>query len=159
MLSDALWLVALTLVPGLELRASIPYGYFYSPFGFEIVVLICMVTNAILGPLVYWLLKVFVDKLRRVDLFDHLYKRAIERTRRKVEKYVDRHGVWGLSLFIGIPLPGSGSYTGALAAYVLGLDFRKFMLANIYGVLIATAAVTIIVVTGNEAFKIFIKVI
>ena len=47
-----------------------------------------------------------------------------------------------MAVFIGIPLPGSGVYTGALGAYLLGVDRRKFSVANVLGVLIAGAAVT-----------------
>ena len=47
-----------------------------------------------------------------------------------------------LAIFIGIPLPGSGVWTGALAAYLLGVRFRDFAIACVIGVLIAAAIVT-----------------
>jgi len=48
----------------------------------------------------------------------------------------------GVAIFIGIPLPGSGVYTGALGSYLLGVQKKKFMVANAIGVLIAAVAVT-----------------
>jgi len=76
-----------------------------------------------------------------------------------VKPYVDKYGEWGIALFIGIPLPGSGSYSGALAAYVLGLSYKKFIIANLLGVLIAGIAVLIVSLTGSSLFSIFIKMV
>jgi uncharacterized membrane protein len=57
---------------------------------------------------------------------------------------VDKYGELGVAVFIGVPLPGTGVYSGALGSYLLGLNRRKFMIANIRGVVIAGAAVTAI---------------
>lgn len=57
---------------------------------------------------------------------------------------VEKYGELGVAVFIGIPLPGSGVYTGAFGAYLLGLDKRKFGVANVIGVLIAGVAVTVL---------------
>ncbi|GAH86941.1 unnamed protein product, partial [marine sediment metagenome] len=67
---------------------------------------------------------------------------------RKIEPYVRKYGTFGVSLFIGLPLPGSGSYTGALGAYLLGLGYKKFVIANIIGVVIAGIIVTILTLAG-----------
>ena len=71
----------------------------------------------------------------------------------------------GVAVFIGIPLPGSGVYTGAFGAYLLGLDRRKFAVANVIGVLIAATAVTALCLLIMQGFvgqdswwtKLFIK--
>ena len=64
-------------------------------------------------------------------------------TQRKIKPLVDKYGLFGVSLFIAIPLPGSGSYTGAVAAYILGIGYKKFILANLIGVIIAGTIVTL----------------
>ena len=66
------------------------------------------------------------------------------RTQKNIQKSVDKYGELGVALFIGVPLPGSGVYSGALGAYVIGLNFKKFIIADIIGVLIAGTIVTII---------------
>jgi uncharacterized membrane protein len=81
----------------------------------------------------------------------------VEKTRKKIHAGVEKYGEYFLIIFIGIPLPGSGVYSGALGAYLLGMSFRKFIIANIFGVLIAAAAVTIAVLSGSEALKFFFK--
>lgn len=158
-MNEVLQLVLLTLVPGLELRASIPYGIISLDMSWTLVVLICVVANALLGPIVFLLLKWFVVFVRKIDFLDRLYQKAIVRTQKKIRVYVDKYGVWGLAVFIGIPLPGSGSYTGALGAHILGLDFKKFIIANIIGVIVAAFAVTIVTLTGSGLFDLFVKVI
>ena len=72
---------------------------------------------------------------------------------------MDKYGEIGIALFIGIPLPGSGVYSGSLGANLIGLKYKKFIIANILGVLIAGIIVTIIVLSGNNAFSYFIKTI
>ena len=76
-----------------------------------------------------------------------------------LKKSVEKYGEWAVALFIAIPLPGSGSYSGAIAAYVIGLSHKKFAIANLIGVIIAGILVTAIVLFGTEAFSFFVKVI
>jgi uncharacterized membrane protein len=136
-------LVLITLIPTLELRASIPYGILRADMNWWAVVLVCVVTNIVLGPLVY----LFLDKA------------MVLRTQRRIQKSVDRYGEMGVALFIGIPLPGTGSYSGALGAHLMGLGYRKFIIANVIGVLMAGTIVTAVVLSGVEAFRFLIKVI
>ncbi len=74
-----------------------------------------------------------------------------------MHKYVDKYGTIGLALFIGVPLPGSGVWTGALAAFLLGFKRKEFSIANIVGVLIAGVIVTFVVVAGINGFSLFVK--
>ena len=133
----------MTLLPGLELRLSIPWGIGtgLDPLA---VFLIAVITNALLGPVVYFAIIHFVQHLLQFPAISSLYERFVLRTRKKVFPLVDKYGLIGISLFIAIPLPGSGSYTGALAAYLLGLSQKRFALANLLGVLLAGLAVTLI---------------
>ena len=62
-----------------------------------------------------------------------------------------------LALFIGVPLPATGVYSGMLAAYVMGLDFKRSMIAAALGVLIAAVIVTVVTLTGAEAWSFLIK--
>ena len=157
-MNEILMLILLTLVPALELRASIPYGILIANLNWFSVFLICVIANAILGPVVFIIIDKFIHLFQRIKAFDRLWTKIIERTQRKIHKYVEKYGIFGLSIFIGIPLPGSGSYTGAVGAYLLGFKLKKFIIANIIGVLIAGTIVTLIVLTGGEMFRIFLKI-
>ena len=150
-------LVLITLIPTLELRASIPFGILKGGMPWWSVVVVCLSTNIVLGPLVYLCLDRVVFLLVKVDWLNRLYERTVTKTRKKIQKSVDRYGELGVALFIGIPLPGTGSYTGALGAYLIGLGYRKFIVANVIGVLMAGAIVTAIMLSGVGAFRIFIE--
>lgn len=152
-------LILITLIPTLELRASIPYGILRADMHWWAVVMVCVATNIVLGPLVYLFLDKAVAMVLRFQWLSGIYGRTVTRTQRRIQKYVDRYGEMGVALFIGIPLPGTGSYSGALGAYLLGVGYRKFIIANLLGVLMAGAIVTAVVLSGVEAFRMLIKVI
>ncbi|MCQ9207903.1 MAG: small multi-drug export protein [Omnitrophica bacterium] len=158
-------LVLVTFIPALELRASIPlgilsgkaeiFGLTLQGFGlnFILVFIVCIISNIILGILVYFFLDKFVKHLMKFKLFAKYYARKVKKTQRKIEPYIKKYGTFGMSLFIGLPLPGSGSYTGALGAYLIGLGYKKFIIANIVGVVIAGILVTVLTLTGVNLLK------
>ena len=152
-------LILITLIPTLELRASIPYGILRADIHWWVVVLVCVVTNIVLGPLVYLFLDKAMGQLLRFQWLNGIYGKTVTRTQRRIQKSVDRYGEMGVALFIGIPLPGTGSYSGALGAYLLGLGYRRFIIANVIGVLMAGSIVTAVVLSGVEAFRVLIKII
>jgi uncharacterized membrane protein len=137
-------LTAITLIPALELRASIPIGIFSMAerVSWPVVALICIVANTALGWIVFLVMGPVFDFVRRWGWFDRKIWPILERTQHKIHPYVEKYGEIGVAIFIGIPLPGSGVYTGAFGSYLLGLDKRKFAVANAIGVLIAAVAVT-----------------
>ena len=152
-------LILITLIPTLELRASIPYGILRADMHWWVVVLVCVVTNILLGPLVYLFLDKVMALLLRFEWLNGIYQRSVTSTQRRIQKSVDRYGEIGVALFIGIPLPGTGSYSGALGAYLLGLGYRRFIIANVIGVLMAGFIVTFVVLFGVEALRILIRII
>lgn len=157
MVIDVLILIGLTLLPFLELRASIPYGVFNTDLSLLTVFLICVITNILLAPLLYLFLDKFIHIFLKVKVIDKYYQKIVIRTQRRVHKYVEKYGILGLAIFIGIPLPGSGVYSGALGSYLLGFKFKDFFKAAIIGVLIAGTVVLLISVMGNSAFDFLIK--
>ena len=144
MLRAVVWLTAITLIPALELRASIPFGIFgmAKHISWPMVVAVCVIANIILGWIVFWALGPVFTFVRKWGWFDRRVWPILDRTRHRLHPYVEKYGEIGVAIFIGIPLPGSGVYTGAFGSYLLGLDRRKFAVANVIGVLIAAAAVT-----------------
>jgi uncharacterized membrane protein len=146
MLKSILYLTLITFVPALELRASIPVGIFgmSDKVSWPVVVLICIVTNIILGWIVFWVLGPAFTIIRKWKWFEMTIWPILEKTRYRIHPYVEKYGELGVAFFIGIPLPGSGVYTGAFGAYLLGLDRKKFSIANVIGVVIAATAVTVL---------------
>ena len=147
-----IYIVALTFLPGFELRASIPYALLISNSNLFFIPIILLL-NIILGEAVFYFLNTSLDFFLKINVFKKYYLKYIKRIQKRARKYVDKYGTLGLAIFIGIPLPGSGVYTGALAAFILGFERRDFSIANILGVLIAGIAVTLIVLSGCRIFN------
>lgn len=147
MLRSIVILFLITLVPGLELRASIPVGIFggewvSAALPWPLVASICIIANILIGWGVFFLLNPMLNLVRRIPFCERLVVRYLERARKKLKPQIDKYGFWGLAIFIGIPLPLTGAYTGAAGAFTLGMDSKQFMLANVVGVIIAGIIVT-----------------
>lgn len=160
------WLIALALlcaitcIPALELRASIPVGFFaLEPMcqkvaatlgvGWEPLTLnpwlvagVCVAANVLLGVAVFEVLLPGLRMMRRWGWFDRRVWPMLARRQEKLRPVVARYGEWGLAIFIGVPLPGTGAVTGAVGAFLLGFERRRFYLANLAGVLLAGICVT-----------------
>lgn len=156
-MSPIITLIILTFLPFLELRASIPYGLFQTDLSWFSVFLICVLANIALAPLLYFFLDKIIRLFLKVRLVEKYYQKTIAKAQTKVKRYVDKYGIWGLAVFIGIPLPGTGVYTAALGAYFLGFKFKDFFKAAIIGVLIAGTIVMLISISGNSLFSFLIK--
>ncbi|PIR26693.1 MAG: hypothetical protein COX62_03905 [Deltaproteobacteria bacterium CG_4_10_14_0_2_um_filter_43_8] len=161
-------LFTVTLLPFFELRASIPLGILSGtlqlPLGYQmsglglnwaLVFIICVFSNAFLGLILYPLINRFIHLLEHIPTFGKHWTKFTHRTQAKIHPYVEKWGTLGIALFVAVPLPGSGTYSGALGAYLLGLSFKQFLIANTIGVFLAGAAVTLITVSGNGLFKLF----
>ena len=150
------WAAFLSLVPISELRGGIPYAVASGmPLVFS--ALWCIAWNALAGPIAYVFLQTVHKLLYRWKAYASFFDRFVERAREKVKPSVDKYGYWGLAIFVGIPLPLTGAWTGALGAWILGMDKKKSMLAVAAGVLIAGIVVSLVVGLGIGALSFFIK--
>ena len=121
----------------------------------------CIILNALVGPLVFVFLSTLHRALSNLKAYRSIFERVVERARRKLKAKVDRYGYWGLVVFVGIPLPVTGAYTGALGAWILGMEPKRSCLFITIGVTLAATIVSIVyyLVTelGLEVLRIFIK--
>lgn len=132
-------LLFISVLPGIELRGSIPFGI---AIGMNplLVVLLSIATNIVLIPLVYTGLNLFwkyVEDWKIVESY-------VKRLRNKSDPYIDKYGSFGVFFFVSVPLPGSGVYTGVLIAWLLGMEQRKAILPITFGVLVAATIMTIL---------------
>lgn len=155
---NELWqLTLITLIPTLELRASLPYAILVLNMPWYSAFLWVVLINILLAPLVYFSLRFFLHIFLRIPLFQRIYEHSLLKVQTKIRPKVEKYGDIGLALFIGIPLPGSGVYTGALAAFILDIRPRNFIIASVIGVLIAAVIVLAVVLTGSELFQWILK--
>ena len=146
----------LSLLPISELRGAIPYALakgvpWYAAY------LFCVALNALIAPLLFLFLSTLHRLLLKIRVYEKLIGRLIERARTKIKAKVERFGYWGIMIFVAIPLPVTGAYTGTLGAWILGLNMKKTILAVAAGVVIAGVIVTVISVFGIQAVSFFIK--
>ena len=132
----------ISMVPVIELRGAIPFGCalglpWYTNF------LLCIVGNLLPVPfilfLIEWALGI-MKKIKYVDRFAYWLEEKAEKNKEKITKYA----TFGLLLFVGIPLPGTGAWTGALVASLLHMKRSRAMISIVGGVLLAGALVTLI---------------
>jgi len=127
--------VVLAALPVSELRGSIPLGLL---LGFSPVktYLLSFLGNAIpVIPLLFFL-KPVSEKLRHIKIFAIFFNWLFERTRKKA-KLIERFEALGLILFVAIPLPITGAWTGCIAASLFKIRFRYAFFAILTGVVIA----------------------
>ena len=144
-----------SLLPIIELRGAIPLGAGLGLPWWE-TFLISIVGNMLPVPFILLFIKTILGWMSRcrVKLFNKiagwLYRKA-EKNRAKVE----RIAFWGLTLFVAIPLPGTGAWTGTLVASLIDLKFWKSLLAALVGVLIAAVIMTLVSYGVLAAIRLF----
>ena len=155
--SGLLWVILLTLTPTLELRASIPYAMLVAGWSPWMAAVVGIAANCALAPVVWF----FVDRVMHLFLrfawIDRIYQKIAAKNVAKLKPKVEKYGVLGLALFIGVPFPGTGVYSGCLAAYLLEFRFRDYLVASALGCLLAGTAVTALIATGDASFAFLYK--
>ncbi len=124
-----------SLMPILELRGGLIAAY---ALGVNLFVAfpICVLGNMVPIPLILFFIRKIINWLKK---FKHLAKVAdwIERKAATKSKNFNKYRFWGLLLFVGIPLPGTGAWTGALVADALNMRFKNSIIAIFFGVIMA----------------------
>lgn len=145
----AVWLKYLTMfglamVPVSELRGAIPLGLAYDIPWYECYIL-CCIANFIPVPFILLLIKKVIKWMAesKVEFFKKV-SLWIQNKADKNKDKVNRYGVFGLILFVAIPLPMTGAWTGALVAAVTNMKFGRAVICCITGILIAGTIVTLI---------------
>jgi uncharacterized membrane protein len=150
------WIVFLSFLPISELRGAIPFAIANGvPWYFAFIMAVFF--NAMVAPACWIFLSTLHRLFLKMNWYKNFFDRFIERSRSKLHKNVERWGWLGVAVFVAIPLPLTGAWTGTLGAWVLGLSRRKTMLAVLLGVLTAGVIVTAVVLLGIQALSLFVK--
>lgn len=146
----------ISMVPLIELRGAIPYA-----IGFQLPLLpsyiICILGNMLPMPFIFlFARKILVwgsDKKYIGKFFSWCLQKG-EKGGQKLQAKAGRGLYVALFLFVGIPLPGTGAWTGTLAASILDMDFKSTIIAVMLGVLLAGIIMMVLSVAG---FGMFLK--
>lgn len=104
---------------------------------------ICIVGNLIPIPFILLLITKIFDWMKNTKMFRPMVERLEEKAMSKSSN-IEKYEFWGLVAFVGIPLPGTGAWTGSLIAALLGIRFRKAFPAIVLGVLLAAFLMTVL---------------
>nr|MBN2276596.1 small multi-drug export protein [candidate division Zixibacteria bacterium] len=148
--------IILSLLPISELRGGIPYAV-ANDIDLVTSFVICVLANILVIPITYLFLETLHKLLYRIHIYQVVFDKYIDRTRRKAERNMEKYGYWGIMLFVAVPLPITGAYTGTIAAWLLKLQKRKSLLYLSLGVVIAGIIVSLVTISGMEIFNIFLK--
>jgi uncharacterized membrane protein len=134
------WVLLFSISPISELRGGIPYGI-HSGLDPWFTFLIAVIANALIFFPAFFALRLFYDKLLcRIPLFN----KYLDSLRKRGKPVVDKYGFWGLALFVAVPLPLTGAYTGTILAWLLDMNWRKASAAVGLGVIVAGVVVLLI---------------
>ena len=152
------YIALLGVLPVSEVRGAIPLSYILFGESESLCrytgVALAIAGNMAVAPLIL----IMLQKLEalivsgKIPFVRDLYLYITERIRSRAKKYVDRYGVPGLILFVSIPLPTTGAWSGSLAAHLLGLSFARSVIAIEIGVAIAS----LIILSSLEFLTMFV---
>ena len=148
------WLVVflISLCPILECRLGMFTAIVLLQMNPFVGFLISFLGNIIPIPFILLLINWIFEILKKVPGLNKIVYWLEEKNVKKRDK-IDKYGVWGLLLFVAIPLPGTGGWTGALLASLLHLDKKKSFGVIAVGVFIAGLIITILsLIVGNTVF-------
>ena len=139
MLSKYLAIFFISMVPLVELRGAIPVSQFWDlPLVSSYIV--CIVGNMLPVPVIYLFARQFLEWGQDKKLIGGICRFFLTKgagAREKLEAKAGNGLFIALMLFVGIPLPGTGAWTGTLAASLLGMSFKKTVAAVMCGVVMA----------------------
>lgn len=135
----------ISMVPLVELRVAVPYALTMG-LNIPLSYLVAIVGNMIPVPIIFFFARKVLEwgdgfnwpkGLKWVGKFFHFCLEKGEKGGKKLTEKAGRSTYFALFLFVGIPVPGTGAWTGTLAASILDLDFKKSVIAVLCGIILA----------------------
>ena len=142
---------AMSMVPVVELRGGIPYGLSQG-LEWPLVYLIAVVGNLLPIPFILLFVRRILQWMKRYERLGRIAERLEARAAKRSDR-VRRSEIIGLCMFVAIPLPGTGAWTGALIAALMDMRLKKALPSITVGVLIAGAIVTAVIRLGIHALN------
>lgn len=153
------WVFFISMVPLIELRGAIPVAYVNKAadpnFNLLWAYIIIAIGNMLPVPVIFFFARKVLEWGKDKKFIGKFFTFCLEKGHKGGEKLQEKAGKGlfvALMLFVGIPLPGTGAWTGTLAASILDMDFKKTVLAVICGVAIAGIIIGVLCTLGLGAW-------
>ncbi|MBO7459558.1 MAG: small multi-drug export protein [Bacteroidales bacterium] len=157
-MKNYIYIFLIAMVPLIELRGAIPvaYGIHTANPDFSLLwsYVIIAIGNILPVPFIYLFARKVLEWGKDKRFIGKFFTWCLEKGEKggkKLQAKAGRGLYWALVLFVGIPLPGTGAWTGTLAASFLDMDFKKSVLAVIGGVVLASIIVGLVCTLGFGA--------
>ncbi len=143
----------ISMVPLIELRGAIPYALAKGMPALHAYPL-CIIANMLPVPVIFFFARKVLEWGKDKKYTKKFFTFCLEKGHKGGEKLKEKAGkglFWALLLFVGIPVPGTGAWTGTLAASILDMDFKSSVVAVMLGVILAGIIMglgTVIVLNG-----------
>ncbi len=126
----------ISMLPVIELRGGIPYGV---GFGLDpwVAFAVAVLGNMLPIPFILFFMDKIFELLKKMGGKFEKFALWLETKAYRNQKKIEKYKAFGLMIFVAIPLPGTGAWTGALAASVLGISRKRAILSILAGVIIA----------------------
>lgn len=144
---EILKVILIAASPIAELRAAIPLAILTFDFPWYHALLLAIIGNLIPVPFILLFMDTATRLLGKITFFRRILDWLFERTRRR-GKIIQKYKRIGLVLFVAMPLPVTGAWTGSLAAVLFGMSFKHAFLSVLAGVIIAGIIVTCLTLLG-----------
>lgn len=150
MITNLFWVLLLSMSPIAELRGAIPLGVLIFHINPVLIFFIAVLGNFLVVPLLLIFLKYFSEFLmHRFYFFNRLLSYIFARTRAHHQHKFEKWEHWALLALVAIPIPFTGAWTGALAAFLFDIPFKRSMWMIFGGIVIAALIVTALMLLGN----------
>ncbi|WP_440059146.1 COG2426 family protein [Thermogladius sp. 4427co] len=157
-IAGLIYVFIVAFMPVTEVRGAIPLAYilFGSRTDMYIIALaVALAGNMVIAPVVIYVLRLIektVINKGRAGILSKIYTRVVDYAKSRLKGY-EKLSFIGLAVFVAIPLPGTGAWTGSIIAHIIGMDARKAVLSVNLGVLGAFIIVLAVVELGIQALK------
>ena len=150
-----IWVFLISMLPLIEIRGALPYAVFW---GLPLVpsIIVAVIGNMLPVPFIFLFARKVLEWGKDKKIIGGFFTWCLqkgEKGGRKLEEKAGKGLYWALFLFVGIPVPGTGAWTGMLAASILNMDFKKSTMAALGGVLLAGAIMLTASLLGLGAFN------
>ena len=154
MLKEYLIAFFISMVPLIELRGAVPYAIL---MGLPVIpsYIVCIIGNMLPMPFIFFFARKVLEWGADKPVIGKFFSFCLNKGHSGGEKLKSKAGkglYFALFLFVGIPLPGTGAWTGTLAASILDMDFKKSVLAVMAGVVLAGIIMGFATMTGLHIF-------
>ncbi len=145
--------VLMAMTPVGELRLALPVAILVFHFPIWKAVLLSVIGNAVPAMIILFFAKRFHEYIdKKSGILSRGWLKALQRAQNKFSGEYQKYGLIGLLIFIGIPLPITGAWTGALAAFVFGIPFRKAWPYVLGGIFISSILTLLVTVGADKIF-------